>query len=68
MEVVGYKLIRFEVSCDVFDHRADGAEVEELVFGAEPFDFGGYGQDSVVDLVFRLAHAFDLIGEFGNEV
>ncbi len=68
MEVVGYKLIRFEVRCDVVYHRVDGSCIEVLVFGSEPFDFGGEGQDSVVDLVFRLAHAFNLIGEFGHEV
>ncbi len=68
MEVVGYKLIRFEVSGDVVYHRVDGSCIEVLVFGSEPFDFGGYGQDSVVDLVFRRGHAFDLIGEFGHEV
>ena len=68
MEVVGYKLIRFEVSGDVVYHRVDGSCIEVLVFGSEPFDFGGYGKDSVVDLVFRLGHALDLIGEFGHEV
>ena len=68
MEVVGYKLICFEVRCDVVYHRVDGSCIEELVFCSEPFDFDCEGQDSVVDLVFRLAHAFNLVGEFGHEV